>query len=261
MGTPMVDRMLAAGIPVTVYARRSEVRDRFAAAGAPVVGDIAAVAAGNDVVISCLYSDAQVRELLLGERGLVAAMEPGSVLASHTTGSPATMRALAEAGAARDVHVVDAPVSGGTDDIIAGQLTVMLGGAPADRDRVRAVVAAYSSAIHDTGALGTAQAMKLVNNSLFAAHVQLACDAERVANELGIETARLVEVVHTSSGQSYALDALGGIGSAAALVAAAGHYMRKDVDAVKEVAAELGVDLGLLGRVADGDAVQWEARS
>jgi 3-hydroxyisobutyrate dehydrogenase-like beta-hydroxyacid dehydrogenase len=261
MGTPMVDRMLSAGYAVTVYARRAEVRERFAAAGATVTDVIAEAAAGNQVVLECVYSDAQAEELFLGAGGtgdaaLVGALEPGSVFGMHHTGSPGLARRVAEAARARGADAVDAPVSGGDMDIVAGNLTVMMGGEPAARDRVRAVVAAYSSNIFDVGAIGTAQGVKLVNNCLFAAHTQLACDTERVAAELGIPLAALVEIVHRSSGQSYALDALGAIGGADAMVAAAGHYMRKDVDATKAIAAELGIDLGLLGDVADGP-VDW----
>lgn len=258
MGAPMVERMLAAGYAVTVYARRTEVRERFAAAGAAVTDVVAEAATGNAVVLECVYSDAQAEELFLGDDGLVAALEPGAVLGMHHTGSPGFARRVADAAAARDAFAVDAPVSGGDADIIAGELTVMLGGEPAARDRVRAVVAAYASSIFDVGAIGTAQGVKLVNNSLFAAHTQLACDTERVARDLGIPLATLVEIVHQSSGQSYALDALGAIGGAEPMVAAAGHYMRKDVDTAKAVAAELGLDLGLLGDVADGP-IDWGA--
>jgi 3-hydroxyisobutyrate dehydrogenase-like beta-hydroxyacid dehydrogenase len=256
MGTPMVDRMLGAGYAVTVYARRAEVRERFASAGATVTDVIAEAAAGNQVILECVYSDAQAEELFLGDGGLVGALEPEAVFGMHHTGSPGFARRVAEAARARGADAVDAPVSGGDADILAGNLTVMIGGEPASRDRVRAVVAAYSSNIFDVGAIGTAQGVKLVNNSLFAAHVQLACDTERVAGALGIPIDALVEIVHQSSGQSYALDALGAIGGAAALVAAAGHYMRKDVDATKAIASELGIDLGLLGDVADGP-IDW----
>jgi 3-hydroxyisobutyrate dehydrogenase-like beta-hydroxyacid dehydrogenase len=259
MGSPMVDRMLAAGLPVTVHARRPEVRERFAAAGAAVTDSPAVVAAAADIVIVCVYSDDQLLDLALGDDGLVANMEPGSVLALHTTGSPSTARTVAEAGAARDVHIVDAPVSGTGAGIAQGKLTVMLGGESADRDRVRAVVATYSDHVFDTGALGTAQCVKLVNNAVLAANLQIACDAERIARELGIELTALAAVLHVSSGQSFALDMMAGLGGTEKAVGLAGHFLRKDVDAVKEAAAELGLDLGLLGQVADGP-IHWEGR-
>lgn len=256
MGTPMVERMLATGHAVTVYARRAEVRERFAAAGATVTDVIAAAAVGNQVVLECVYSDVQAEALFLGTDGLVDALEPGAVLGMHHTGSPAFAQRVADAARERGADAVDAPVSGADTDIAAGNLTVMLGGEPASRDRVRAVITAYSSNIFDVGAIGTAQGVKLVNNTVFAANLQLAFDTERVARALGIDLPVLVEILHASSGQSYALDVLGPIGGTEAMIPAAGHYMRKDVDATKAVAAELGLDLGLLGDVADGP-IEW----
>jgi len=256
MGTPMVERMLAAGHAVTVYARRAEVRDRFAAAGASVTDVIAEAAVGNQVVLECLYSDAQAEDLFLGDGGLVRALESGAVFGMHHTGSPAFAQRVAEAARARGADAVDAPVSGANTDIEAGNLTVMLGGEAASRDRVREVIVSYSKHVFDVGAIGTAQGVKLLNNSVFAANLQLAFDTERVGRALGIDLPVLVEILHASSGQSYALDVLGPIGGTEAMIPAAGHYMRKDVDATKVVAAELGLDLGLLGEVADGP-IDW----
>ena len=256
MGTPMVERMLAAGHAVTVYARRAEVRDRFAAAGASVTDVIAEAAVGNQVVLECLYSDAQAEDLFLGDGGLVRALESGAVFGMHHTGSPAFAQRVAEAARARGADAVDAPVSGANTDIEAGNLTVMLGGEAASRDRVREVIVSYSKYVFDVGAIGTAQGVKLLNNSVFAANLQLAFDTERVGRALGIDLPVLVEILHASSGQSYALDVLGPIGGTEAMIPAAGHYMRKDVDASKAVAAELGLELGLLGEVADGP-IDW----
>ena len=260
MGAPMVRRLAAAGTPTTVYARRAEVRDEFAAEGLPTVSTLAEAAAGADVVIACLYSDAQVLEVALGDDGLIASMEPGSVLALHTTGSPATAQRLAEAGAPRRVHVVDAPVSGGAHDIAAGRLTVMLGGEPDDVERVRSVVAAYADPIFVIGALGTAQVVKLLNNALFAAHVELVADAERVAGQFGIDPVTLATVIQASSGASNVMGlALRG-GSIHQLVQGAGHYLAKDFAAVRAVTDELGVDLGVIRRAVEEGPVTFEGR-
>ena len=260
MGGPMVQRLLDAGVPTTVYARRAEVRERFERAGAPVVARLPDAARDADVVIVCVYSDTEVDEVALGADGLIESMVPGSILALHTTGSPATVRRLAAAGEARGVKVVDAPVSGGADDILAGRLTVMLGGDPDDVARVSSVVAAYGDPIFPIGGLGSAQAVKLVNNALFAANIQLVAEAERVANELGVDTATLATVVQRSSGASYVMGLIAFTASTPALVEGAGHYLRKDIDVVRGVADELGVDLGMLGEVLDGGPMTFAAR-
>jgi 3-hydroxyisobutyrate dehydrogenase-like beta-hydroxyacid dehydrogenase len=260
IGAPMSERLLAAGHDVTVYARRAEVREHFAAAGATVTDSLADAALDADIVMVAVYSDEQLAEVALGHQGLVANMARGAILASHTTGSPATIKRIAESGEPRDVHVVDAPFSGGTDQINAGTLTVMLGGAPADVERVGELISAYANPILPIGDLGSALVVKLLNNALFAANVQLVAQAEQVANELGVDTPTLASVIQQSSGASYVMGLVTFMGSVTHLVEGAGHYMRKDIDVVREVAAGLGVDLGVIGDAVDGGPADFRAR-
>ena len=89
--------------------------------------------------------------------------------------------------------------------------------------------------------------VKLVNNALFAANIQLVAQAEQIANDLGVDTPTFAGVVQQSSGASYVMGLIAVMGSSASLIDAAGHYMRKDIDVVREVADGLGVDLGVLG--------------
>ncbi|WP_280138746.1 NAD-binding protein [Trujillonella endophytica] len=96
------------------------------------------------------------------------------------------------------------------------------------------------------GPLGSGQRVKLLNNLLFGAHVQLAVEAARVAESFGLDVAQVARTLHTCSGQSYALDLVAASGSAAALVQGAGPYIRKDVLVARQVAADLGVSLGTM---------------
>jgi len=252
LGEPMVERLLTAGIPVLLYARRPEVADRLARLGAVPVPSLPELGAQADVVISCLFNDAQLTEVALGGPsgdGLLAAMAPGSVLASHTTGTLATVARLADAAAARDVQVVEAPISGTAADIRAGKLTVLLAGAPAALDAVEPVLrAGYADPVLRTGALGSALKVKLINNVLFAAHSQLAADAIRLAGELDVDPAQLIAALSHCSGESRAAGYVLDVGGAAAFAAAVLPFLRKDVAACEQVAAELGADLGFMGR-------------
>jgi len=257
IGAPMSERLLAAGHDVTVYARRAEVRERFAAAGAAVTDSLADAARSAEVVHVCVYSDAQFEEVALADDGLVANLADDALLVSHTTGSPATIQRIAAAG---NGHVVDAPFSGGADNVLAGTLTVMMGGAPNDVTRARDTVDAYADPIFLIAGLGSALAVKLLNNALFAANMQLVAQAERLANELGVDTKTFADVIQQSSGASYVMGLIAAMGSSSALVDAAGHYMRKDIDVVREVADGLGIDLGILGQTLDGGPVRFEAR-
>lgn len=257
IGGPMSQRLLAAGHDVTVYARRAEVREHFAAVGATVTDSLADAARAADVVHVCVYSDEQLDAVTLGDDGLVAHLADDALLLSHTTGSPATIQRIAAAG---NGHVVDAPFSGGADDVLAGELTVMLGGAPDDVERAHTTVSAYADPILPIGALGTALVVKLVNNALFAANIQLVAEAERIANELGVDTPTLANVIQQSSGASYVMGLVTYMGSIKHLVDAAGHYMRKDIDVVREVTDGLGVDLGIIGQAVDRGPATFTAR-
>ena len=257
IGAPMSERLLAAGHDLTVYARRAEVREHFARLGAAATDSLAEAAERAEVVHLALYSDQQLAEVTLGDGGLVANLGPDTLLVSHTTGSPATVRRIAEAG---NGHVVDAPFSGGSDDVLAGHLTVMLGGAPDDVARARVTVGAYADPMLDIAALGSALVVKLVNTALFAANIQLVAQAEQIANGLGVDTSTLARVIQESSGASYVMGLVAAMGSIMTLVDAAGHYMRKDIDVVREVVDGLGVDLGILGTVLDGGPARFEAR-
>src|SRR5687768_11346505 len=94
LGRPMVERLLHAGHQVTVHARRPEVRQALSSAGAQVADTPGEAAAAGEVVLACLFSDAQLLEAADGPDGILAHLRPGAVLASHVTGERATIRTL-----------------------------------------------------------------------------------------------------------------------------------------------------------------------
>ncbi len=250
MGMPMLRRLRAADVSVHVFARRPEVVEEAVGLGAVPVSSLAEVGAVSDVAIICVYSDDQVREVALAPDGLVAHMRPGTVLVNHTTGRPSTGTALAEAAAERDVSMLDCALSGGPPAIEQGTLTLLVGGDAAALEQVTPVLATYSAPILRVGDVGDGQKVKLLNNALFGAHVALAAQIERAATGLGMDPTLVLPALHECSGDSYALAAAIGTGSAATLVEVAGRFIRKDVAVCVEVAAELGADLGSVITVA-----------
>ena len=252
MGRPMVDRLLAAGHPVSVYVRRPELATELAAAGAQVLGSAVEVAAVADVLCVCLFSDAQVRHVLLGDglghAGVVDALRPGSYVVNHVTGSPDLALELGRR-VPSGVRYVDGPMSGTDQDIRAGRLTLLLDGDADDVEQVRPVLSAYAEPIIHVGGVGDGQRIKLVNNLLFTAHLRLALEAARLGRSLGVDPVDLARAIATCSGNSYAL-ALLRLRPADALAAGARPYLVKDVAVVREVADGLGIDLGLLGELA-----------
>jgi len=243
MGRPMVDRLLQVGHDVTVLARRDEVRADLAAAGARVVSTPADAARGAQVVVVCLFNDEQLLEVA---DDLLSGLGDGAVLASHVTGRRSTVQDLGSRAAQRGAQVVDAPVSGGVDEITAGKLTILLGGNPAAVDAADAVVSAYGDPRIRTGALGSALAVKLVNNLLFATHSQTAAAALELGERLGVEQQALLQVLETASGRSFASSSLSRTGSAEAWAQVIGEFLRKDVAACEAELAAAGADGGLL---------------
>jgi 3-hydroxyisobutyrate dehydrogenase-like beta-hydroxyacid dehydrogenase len=245
MGRPMVDRLVAAGHDVAVLGRTPEARDAVVAAGARPAAEANAVAENADVVCVCVFSDEQVRSIAL-DGGLTEAVPEGGVLVIHTTGSPRTAQAVAAAGAARGVAVIDSPVSGGPHDIAAGHITLLVGGADAHVERARPVLSAYGDPILHVGPLGAGQAVKLVNNAVFAANIGLVAQAVRLGGQLGVSEEGLLAALPHGSAASMGLTVAAGRGSVATSAKMLAEFLGKDVKVVREVAAELGATLGVL---------------
>jgi 3-hydroxyisobutyrate dehydrogenase-like beta-hydroxyacid dehydrogenase len=245
MGLAMVERLAAAGHDLVVYVRRPETRAALEQLGVAHTSELRAAAAGADALLICVFNDEQLAEIA----GLLAeALPAGAVLASHVTGRESTLRTVARRYPGIDV--VDAPVSGGPVEIRAGELTVLLGGPPSARSRAAAVVRAYADPIIETGELGTALAVKLVNNLLFAANAQLAAEAVRLGTALGLAPEPLLGALNQMSGSSQASRRAAEGASMAAFAARIAPFLRKDVATCLEQAAERGVDPGLLIEVA-----------
>jgi 3-hydroxyisobutyrate dehydrogenase-like beta-hydroxyacid dehydrogenase len=239
----MVHRLVAAGQAVRVLGRSVAARDELAAAGLDAVSDLAAVTAGAEAVLVCVYSDEQVHRVA---PGLLAEMAPGSVLVVHTTVSPRTIEALVPVGRRRDIDIVDAPVSGGPPDVAAGRLTLFVGGADEAVARVRPALAAYGDPILHVGQSGAGQRVKLVNNAVFAAQLGLLGHAVRLGQQWGVDEAVLLDALGHGSAASRALAGAARRGSVAGFAASAGPFLDKDLRVVRAAAAELGGELGAL---------------
>jgi len=249
MGAPMVDRLLAAGVGVRLFARRPEVVARFERLGATIARSAAALADGVEVLIMCPFSPAQVEEILVGSGGVLAALRPGAVVVQHATVSPDMIRGLATQAAAGGVDLLDAPISGQADDIRSGRLTVLLGGGAAAAARVEPLLSAYSSTILPTGGVGSASVVKLINNLAFAANVQVAVAAAGLGRKLGVDLDLLLRALGACSGNSYAMGVLAAVGEEQRFAEMALPYLRKDVALVEQTVADLGLDTGVLGEI------------
>lgn len=247
MGGPMARHLASAGHDVTVFNRSPETAAAWVAAhGGRSAASPALAAEGAEVVLACVGADADLREVTLGPDGAFAAMMPGALFIDHTTVSAAIARELAEAGTARGLHVVDAPVSGGQAGAEAGKLTIMCGGTPQAFAAAEPVMAAYARAIGHMGPAGSGQLTKMVNQLCIAGVLQGLAEGLAFGRAVGLDLAQVVEVISKGAAQSWQME------NRSATMAAgkfdfgfAVDWMRKDLGLALGEARRLGVPLPL----------------
>jgi 3-hydroxyisobutyrate dehydrogenase len=184
----------------TVFNRTTERARSFAkATGASATDDLAALAGSVDVVLTCLPTSQDVREVV--ER-IGGAWRRGQLLVDCTSGDPATSRAIAQRLADVGVDFVDAPVSGGTSGAEAAKLTVMLGGEGGAVARAQEVVRVFAAKMVHVGPVGTGHALKALNNALLAINIQASGEALAALVKLGVSGEKALEVINASSGRS-----------------------------------------------------------
>lgn len=195
MGGRMAERVRQAGYPLTVYNRSPKAAEPFAARGVAVAGSPKALAAGVDVVVSMLFDDAAVSDVLLGENGVLAAARQGlTVVEMSTVGVESSERFHAEAKR-RGVDYLDAPVSGSTPQAEKGELVILVGGEPAVVDRCRPLLMSMGKAVEHLGAGGSGSLMKLVINDMLVIGVQALAEAVALGTAGGIDRKRLLDVL------------------------------------------------------------------
>lgn len=206
MGQGMVRNLLQAGFAVTVFDVNPAASAALAADGASVAGSVAAAVGEADVVMSSLPTPAILLAAALGPAGAVAQMQAGAYLIDLSTVDPGTIRRVSAEAAARGVHVLDAPVSGGPGGAEAGTLSIMVGGEAADFEACRDVLAAVGKRLFHVGPIGAGQTVKICNNMLLAVHAASLGEALVTGVKAGVELQTLVDVMRTSSGASWVLE-------------------------------------------------------
>jgi 3-hydroxyisobutyrate dehydrogenase len=251
-GGPMAGRIVDAGFPTTLWARRPASLEPFADTAAKVAGSPAELAASCDLVCLCVVADADVEQVTGGENGVLAGLKPGGVIAIHSTVHPKTCHELAKKASAQGVSVIDAPVSGGAPAVAERRLLVMVGGDADVVERCRPVFETYANPIVHLGDLGSGQTTKLLNNLLFTANLGTAATALALGEALGVSPDRLSDVISRGSGNSFALNALGGeTGGLDRLAGLAGALLQKDVRLVADLADAAAAPGGAVLDTAD----------
>ena len=271
MGAPMAGHLATWPSGLVVCDARPEATEPLAAKGATVAGTPAEVAAAADVISVMVLDDDQVRDVLLGEGGIVAGARPGAVVAVHSTIRAGTAEELAGVVEDRGIAIVDAPVSGGFIGAHKASLAVMAGGAADAVERCREPFSRWASLFVHVGPTGAGTRAKLARNLMHFVAFTAALEAQRLAEAAGIDLARLAEVVRHSDGVTGGPGAIMFRNATGRVEPGDDWYDtlmhvrtlgEKDLALALELGRELGVDLPLaemaLERFADGLGVPHE---
>ena len=249
IGTGMAQCIDRTGLPFAVWARRPEQMEPFdpskhRASPADLGRDV-------DVVCVCVLDETAVDAVIFGPEGLAEGLAPVSMVVVQSTVSPSYVQGLAERLAPQGVRVLDAPVSIGRGPSSEGELTVMIGGDPADLERARPVLAAMGNLIL-LGGIGAGQQAKLVNNAMLTAHLWLAASALDVGESLGLNRTALAEVVSASSGRSGGMAMFANAGGEVDLIGGSAHtLLAKDARLLANCGPEIAAS------VLVRDALEW----
>jgi 3-hydroxyisobutyrate dehydrogenase len=229
MGGAIASRIIDAGWPTTLWARRPAALEPFRTPSVEVASTPAELAATADLVGVCVWADDDVCAVLEGPDGVLAGCRPGTVVAIHSTVSPATVVRIADRAAASTISVLDAPVSGGPSAASAGALALAVGGDAATLAECRPVFRSFASTIVSVGDVRAGQVAKLLNNALLAANLAMADDALTLGAELGLDPNELARFLREASGRSFGLDVALAARSSAAAREASLAPLSKDV--------------------------------
>ncbi len=204
MGFPMAGHLARSGHEVSVFNRSPAKSEAWVAAHGGRSGDsVRETVAGADLVALCVGNDADVRGVV--EESLPA-LSAGAVIVDHTTTSARLAREMADLAGGREVHFLDAPVSGGQAGAKAGQLAIMVGGDAQGVAKAEPVIGSYAKSIRHMGPPGCGQLTKMVNQICIAGVVQGLAEAVAFADRAGLDSGFVYEAISKGAAQSWQMD-------------------------------------------------------
>jgi len=193
MGTPLAGWVLEKKIALVVHDIRREAAAPVLERGAVWADSPRDVAAQCDVICICVPGPPEMQAVTLGAGGVLEGVKAGSVVIDHTTNAPAVVREGGDALKARGAHLLDAPLDGGREGALEGQLTLFVGGDEAVLRRVKPVLDTFSRSIVWVGELGAGSVTKIVHNALAMSIDLLLAECLTLGAKAGVAVPRLVE--------------------------------------------------------------------
>ncbi|MDK1685206.1 3-hydroxyisobutyrate dehydrogenase [Acinetobacter terrestris] len=203
MGGSMAQNLLKSGHQVFGYDLSAVALQHFAEAGGVVCDSPQAAAKQADIVVSMLPAAKHVREVYLGEHGILEVLQAGSLCIDSSTIDPQTIQEVAAAAQARQIRVCDAPVSGGTLGAKDGSLTFMVGADVETFEAVKPVLSCMGKNLVHCGDVGTGQVAKICNNLILGISMTAVAEGMALGAKLGIDPQALAGVINSSTGRCW----------------------------------------------------------
>lgn len=208
MGRPMCQHLIQHGHQLTVFNRSPEKADPLVAAGARRAETPSAVTENAQVVFTMVGTPADVREIYLGEQGLLMAAKPGTVLVDMTTSEPTLAAEIARTAAARDLYVIDAPVSGGDVGARNATLSIMVGGDSKALAQVLPLLKYLGRTIVHQGPPGAGQHAKMCNQIVIAGSMIGVCEAIIYGYRTGLDMEAVLASISGGAAACWSLENL-----------------------------------------------------
>jgi 3-hydroxyisobutyrate dehydrogenase len=205
----MCGHLLQAGFSATVFNRTRAKAEPLLAGGAQWAESPRAVAEASDVVFTMVGTPADVREVVFGPTGALAGCHPQSILVDMSTSEPSLAVEIAAAAAAKGVHSVDAPVSGGDIGAREARLSIMAGGDPQVIEALQPCWQVMGKTVVCQGGPGAGQHAKMVNQILIAGNMIGVCEALLYAYKAGLDLEKVMQSVASGAAGSWSLSNLG----------------------------------------------------
>ena len=193
MGGPLAGFVRQAGFSLVVHDIRRETATPLLERGATWANAPRDVATQCDVICVCVPGPPEMQAVALGPGGIVETLKGGAVVIDHTTNAPDVVRNVGTAIAARGAQLLDAPLDGGREGALEGQLTLFVGGDEAVLRRVKPVLDTFSKSVVWVGELGAGSITKLVHNALAMSIDLLLAECLTLGVKAGVAVPRLVE--------------------------------------------------------------------
>lgn len=205
MGHGMAANLLRAGFPLTIWNRTRSRMDELMAAGARAGESPADVARHSEIIITCVSDTPDVRAVILGDAGVIHGARAGSLIIDMSTISPQATREIAAALAEAELHMLDAPISGGSEGAVNGTLSIMVGGEAAQVERARPAFEVMGKTVTHVGEIGAGQTVKIVNQILVVGNMLAASEAMLMAQAGGLDLRKALQAVEAGAAGSWML--------------------------------------------------------